>query len=154
MCGFVRLSGKISFCVCLVQSGLNEIFHQRARYCIFNRSLLSVKVYVFWQFTILNKEASSAKILTFESSSCTNRSTSLHQNQLRMGSIKFSFAMPIVILKVTNNAFKQSVELSSVQNGIKTIILRIPHGLTMRPTLFNMILNEFLYCIIKAFKGP
>ena len=62
--------------------------------------------------------------------------------------------MLIVIIKVTNNAFKQSVELSSVQNGIKTIILRIPHGLTMRPTLFNMILNEFLYCIIKAFKGP
>ena len=47
---------KIISCVCLVRSGLNDIFHWYAQFSIFNRSQLSVKVEVFTQFKLLNKE--------------------------------------------------------------------------------------------------
>ena len=55
---------KIISCASLVRSGLNDIFHWYAQFRIFNRSLLSVEAEVFLQFTILNKEVSSAKSLT------------------------------------------------------------------------------------------
>ena len=57
---------KIISCACLVQSGLNDVFHWYALFCIFNRSLLSVEAEVFTQFTMLNKKVSSAKTLTLE----------------------------------------------------------------------------------------
>ena len=57
---------KIISCACLVRSGLNDIFHWYSQSCIFNRSLLSVEAEVFTQFTMLNKEVSSAKSLTSE----------------------------------------------------------------------------------------
>ena len=38
---------KIVSCVCLVQSGLNDIFFWHAQYCIFDRSLLSVEAEVY-----------------------------------------------------------------------------------------------------------
>ena len=52
--------------ICYLLSGLNDIFHWHAQSCIFNRSLLSVEAEVFTQFTMLNKEVSSAKSLTLE----------------------------------------------------------------------------------------
>ena len=57
-------------CACLVRSGLNDIFHWYAQPCIFDRSLLSVEPEVFTQFTMLNKEVSSAMRLTSEFSPC------------------------------------------------------------------------------------
>ena len=57
---------KIVSRACLDRSGLNDIFHWYAQSCIFNRSLLSVEAEVFTQFTMLNKEVSSAKSLTSE----------------------------------------------------------------------------------------
>ena len=57
---------KIISCASLVRSGLNDILHWYAQSCIFNRSLLSVEAEVFTQFTMLNKEVSSAKSLTSE----------------------------------------------------------------------------------------
>ena len=57
---------KIISCACLVRSGLNDIFHWYAQSCIFNRSLLSVEAEVFTQFTMLNKEVSSAESLPSE----------------------------------------------------------------------------------------
>ena len=67
MCGCVL---ERIYCACLVRSGLNDIFHWYFRSCIFNRSLLSDKAEVFTQFTMLNKEVSSAKSLTSEFSPC------------------------------------------------------------------------------------
>ena len=57
---------KIIFCSCLVRSGLNDIVHWYTQSFIFNRSQLSVEAELFTQFTRLNKEVSSAKILTSE----------------------------------------------------------------------------------------
>ena len=57
---------KIISCACLVRSGLNDIIHWYVQSCIFNRSLLSVEAEEFTQFTMLNKEVSSAKSLTSE----------------------------------------------------------------------------------------
>ena len=57
---------KIISSVCLVRYGLNYIFHWYALLCFFNRSLLSVEAEVFMQFTMLDKEVSSAKSLTSE----------------------------------------------------------------------------------------
>ena len=57
---------KIISCACLVRSGLNEIFHWYSQSCFFNRSLLSVEGEAFTQFTMLNKEVSSAKSVTSE----------------------------------------------------------------------------------------
>ena len=57
---------KISSCVCLVLSGLNDIYYWYAQFCIFNRSLINAEAEVFTQFTMLNKEVSSAKSLTSE----------------------------------------------------------------------------------------
>ena len=57
---------KIFFCACLVRSALNDIFRWYGQSIIFNKSLLSVEAEVFIQFTMLNKEVSSAKSLTSE----------------------------------------------------------------------------------------
>ena len=46
---------KISSWVCLVQPGLNNIFHWHVQSCIFNKSLLSVEADVFAHFKIENK---------------------------------------------------------------------------------------------------
>ena len=61
---------KIISCASLVWSGLNYIFHWYAQSCNFNRSLLIVETDVFIQFTILNKELSSAKSLILEFNPC------------------------------------------------------------------------------------
>ena len=57
---------KIISCACLVRSGLNGILNWYAKSCIFNWSLFSAEVEVFTQFTMLNKEVSSAKSFTSE----------------------------------------------------------------------------------------
>ena len=53
-------------CACLVRSGLNDIFHWYAWSCILDRLLLSVVAEVLTQFSMLNKQVSSAKSLTSE----------------------------------------------------------------------------------------
>ena len=57
---------KIFFFPCLVWSELNCIFYWYGQSIFFNRSLLSTKAEVLTQFTMLNKEVSSAKSLTLE----------------------------------------------------------------------------------------
>ena len=66
MCSFVSLSGEIFFFPCLVRSELNCIFYWYGQSIVFNRSLLSTKAEVLTQFTMPNKEVSSAKSLTLE----------------------------------------------------------------------------------------
>ena len=66
MCSCVSLSRENIFFAYLVWSGLNHIFHWYAQSIIFNRWLLSAEAEVFTQFTMLNKEVSSAKSLTLE----------------------------------------------------------------------------------------
>ena len=68
--GCIFLSGENNF-LCLSSSfGLNDISLCYAQPCIFTRSLLSVEIETFTQFTMLNKEVSSFKSLTSEFSPC------------------------------------------------------------------------------------
>ena len=66
----IFLSGENNF-LCLSSSvGLNDISLCYAQPCIFTRSLLSVEIETFTQFTMLNKEIASFKSLTSEFSPC------------------------------------------------------------------------------------
>ena len=61
---------KMTFSACLAHSGLNDNFHWYVCSSISNRSLLSVAVETFTQFTMINKEVSLVKNSTLELSSC------------------------------------------------------------------------------------
>ena len=66
----LKLRSDLTFCACLAQSGLYDNFHWYVCSSISNRSLLSVAVETFTQFTMINKEVSSVKNSTLELSSC------------------------------------------------------------------------------------
>ena len=58
----------MTFCACLVQSGLNNVFHRYAQSCIFIKCI-SADTEAFTQLTIKNKKESSAE--SFKSVSVT-----------------------------------------------------------------------------------